>query len=309
MVGGGIWKTAPGQITDDGELTLSLCYGLRECKQVFDPNKIAIEYNNWANSSPFDIGNTTRSAMGVIDKNNPAISMYTNADKHCMSSKANGSLMRSTPLAIWGHKLNVNELAYICERDTKLSHPNEDCVHAVTAYIIAIVHLLNHIGDRKEAYSVALNWAKLHSPEITKWLETAAQLTEPIPSTPSDGFIRIAFIHAFYHLLHTTKYKRAIKVTLAGGGDTDTNACIVGGMIGAAVGYNKLPTHMKNAVLTCDTSKGRSRDPHYWGKNATILTTQLLDIAPSILKINPSIDHNFLVFGKKFKDLIRRQQN
>lgn len=28
MVGGGVWRTAPGQVTDDGELTLALAHSL-----------------------------------------------------------------------------------------------------------------------------------------------------------------------------------------------------------------------------------------------------------------------------------------
>lgn len=36
-------------------------------------------------------------------------------------------------------------------------------------------------------------------------------------------------------------YQKAIYETLMLGGDTDTNACIVGGMIGACVGFHNLP--------------------------------------------------------------------
>ena len=36
-------------------------------------------------------------------------------------------------------------------------------------------------------------------------------------------------------------YDKAIFETLMLGGDTDTNACIVGGLIGCLVGYNGLP--------------------------------------------------------------------
>ena len=43
------------------------------------------------------------------------------------------------------------------------------------------------------------------------------------------------------------------------GGDTDTNCCIVGGMIGALLGLKNIPAYMVNKVLNFDcttTSKG-----------------------------------------------------
>ena len=38
------------------------------------------------------------------------------------------------------------------------------------------------------------------------------------------------------------------------GGDTDTNACIVGGMIGACEGMSRLPQDKLEIMLNCDIS-------------------------------------------------------
>jgi ADP-ribosylglycohydrolase len=38
------------------------------------------------------------------------------------------------------------------------------------------------------------------------------------------------------------------------GGDTDTNACIVGGMIGAYLGHSALPKDMVDNLLSFDCS-------------------------------------------------------
>ena len=65
MRGGGVWKTAPGQITDDGELTMTLATALVECKSEFDADQIAMMYSRWVDSRPFDIGNTTKKTLGV----------------------------------------------------------------------------------------------------------------------------------------------------------------------------------------------------------------------------------------------------
>jgi len=55
--------------------------------------------------------------------------------------------------------------------------------------------------------------------------------------------VKIAFTLAFRELVHPTgdgSWKDAIEATLLKGGDTDTNACIVGGLVGASVGMSKL---------------------------------------------------------------------
>jgi ADP-ribosyl-[dinitrogen reductase] hydrolase len=46
--------------------------------------------------------------------------------------------------------------------------------------------------------------------------------------------LKIAFIWAFYYLRKGATYQDAIRDMLLQGGDTDTNAAIVGGLIGAA---------------------------------------------------------------------------
>ena len=44
------------------------------------------------------------------------------------------------------------------------------------------------------------------------------------------------------------------------GGDTDTNGCIVGGMIGALVGVSNIDEHMLRTLITYDCTKdGRTR--------------------------------------------------
>ena len=52
------------------------------------------------------------------------------------------------------------------------------------------------------------------------------------------------------HLEYTCRYEDALKQTLMLGGDTDTNAAIVGGMLGALWGATAVPAHISGAVLS-----------------------------------------------------------
>ena len=44
-----------------------------------------------------------------------------------MQSKANGALMRVTPLAVWGHRLSDEQLADCARREAALTHPHTTC--------------------------------------------------------------------------------------------------------------------------------------------------------------------------------------
>jgi len=72
------------------------------------------------------------------------------------------------------------------------------------------------------------------------------------------GWLRHAFVLSFFFLLDfqssksSSIYFDALRLTIQLGGDTDTNACIVGGMLGALVGLKELPDHMVKTLLSFD---------------------------------------------------------
>lgn len=77
------------------------------------------------------------------------------------------------------------------------------------------------------------------------------------------GFLQRAYVLSFYFLLQSAKHKNTsgkgyyhdcIRTTVREGGDTDTNAAIVGGMIGALVGLNKLTDVAKQRMVEYDTT-------------------------------------------------------
>jgi len=75
-------------------------------------------------------------------------------------------------------------------------------------------------------------------------------------ATRQIGHVRWGFVMAIYFLRNPDiVFDDAIKITLMKGGDTDTNAAIVGGMVGA---YQVIPEYMLQPVLDFDcTADGR----------------------------------------------------
>ena len=268
LPGGGTWGVAPGQVTDDGELTMSLLNALVESPA--QPRAAAAHYGRWVASDPFDIGITTARSLGCLREDVWAararavgveVAMTEAANERCMPSKANGSLMRATPLAVWGATRGDAALVAAAQGDARLSHPNPACVDACTAYVLAIASLIRVPGDAARALDIARTWTRASAcDEVRGWLADADAGVD-VPYTPQDGFVRIAFTHAFRHLRLGTTYVDALRETLAGGGDTDTNACIVGGLVGARWGAAAIPEAMQASVLGCDTRRGKNPRP------------------------------------------------
>ena len=105
MCGGGPFKLHSGQITDDGEMSISLMLGLidgkntitqeGEEKNVLDLDKIAHHYKNWYWSNPFDIGSTVKGSFSALRRETePRASLCKNlALQVNMESQSNGTMM------------------------------------------------------------------------------------------------------------------------------------------------------------------------------------------------------------------------
>lgn len=77
------------------------------------------------------------------------------------------------------------------------------------------------------------------------------------------GSVEIPFTHALRHIKLGSSFDGAMRAAIAGGGDSSTNAAVVGGLIGAAVGIQGIPQRWLRAVLASDYSLGQFRPDEY----------------------------------------------
>lgn len=278
LQGGGVYRLAPGQITDDGELTLSLANSITEANG-YDQEAAARSYRAWFQSHPFDMGNTTERAFGEAagEGASQAAVMLERTARLNADSKANGALMRIVPLAIWAARFDDDaRVAEYAMQDARLSHGSLACQHANAAYSIAVASLVRQPGDIPRALSRTLEWLRRYgSQEVLDWFQTG-QSGQLCPVHPQIGFVKIAFIHAIHHLAQRTPFVDAIRETVSLGGDADTNACIVGGLVGAAQGVEQIPESMRERVMQCDQTLGHQRPRELHPENALGLVTRLL---------------------------------
>ena len=271
LPGGGAFRLAPGQITDDGELTLSLLNALGQHHGIYVSDIVAHHYLMWIDSQPFDIGRATSAALYVHKEQRKidglASALHKRALQFNTDSKANGSLMRATPLGVVAYNMTTESTIRMVQTDVRMTHPHLDCQDATVAYVLAIRHLMIHHGDHVGAFQAAMDYLLETNQEVKSWLDAAKNGDLPV-AFPLEGFIKIAFSYAFYHLFQNSSYEFALLDTIKRGGDTDTNACIVGGLIGALRGIEHIPSEMVNKLVNCDVKSGlKPRSETYHPKN------------------------------------------
>jgi ADP-ribosyl-[dinitrogen reductase] hydrolase len=277
IVGGGPFRVEPGQVTDDGELALALARSLVDAGG-YDPDRVAAAYVAWYESGPFDIGNTIRQAFGGAVEPGPGLAARLEA-RASRDSEANGSLMRISPLAIWGWALPAERLAELAARDSRLSHPHPHCQAACVVFTHAVARAIQGAG-REALYEETLELARARPPlHWARDVLTAARAAPPADYWKKQGWVRVALQNAFYQLLHAPSVEDGLVTTVAQGGDTDTNGAIAGALLGAVHGRAAVPAQWREMILSCRPHALRARHPRpmaYWPSDALELAECLL---------------------------------
>jgi ADP-ribosylglycohydrolase len=227
-------------------------------KGAYRQELAALAYCEWEQSNPFDIGLATRAALRVpkaamsIPKSLAKL-VCSQALEHNSGSKANGCMMRATPLGIAATGCNIKETIAMVTADVVLTHPNKDCIDSTVAYVLALRHLILHEGESEGAIEVANSYLLDNNQLVLGWLNQAIEGNID-PVTKQIGFVKHGFTLAFHFLAYQFSYKESITQTLLMSGDTDTNACIVGGLIGADHGIKNLPRNSVEMIWKSTTS-------------------------------------------------------
>jgi len=230
---------------------------------------VLAEYKAWLKSSPFDLGGTTSRALSI-----PKMSYFKHVEE-CKAvnskSEANGALMRLSPLVAYCLKHeSIQNAVNLAKIDTQMTHPHPNCVLASQFYM-ALAFMVD--ADRfhaykvhcvKEALSVVTHIASLNgtpSDTLSQIVNEALESSElPKCDGWDQGYWGVALKCTIWALLHAEDYDSGIAAIIAQGGDTDTNACIAGGILAI---YRPVPEWRVERLFDCDTKTGRER-PALW---------------------------------------------
>ena len=250
---GGAWNTLAGQPTDDSEMTLLLARSIIQEKR-YHSESVARSYYNWyRHMQPFDVGNTISQALRSIHEEDVLAgrAAETMALHASTWSQANGSLMRISPLGIYGHRKKEEELWKIARVESCLTHPHSVCQDACALFTAVLSYAIRTGNGPDETYRYAIDVAERQGidAELRKVLDLASRNAPR--ELEHSGWVLIAFQNAFYQLLHSTEIEAALVQTIGMGGDTDTNAAIAGAILGAVHGRAAIPLQWQQMVLSC----------------------------------------------------------
>lgn len=270
MLGGGPFRLQPGQITDDSEMMISLLISLTE-KNDYDQEDVAKNYIRWYHSSPPDIGGTIGNSLYNAKS---ARDMIVNSRGN-YTSLSNGALMRIAPLGLLAIRMDDTSLHETVQKETILTHSNPIVTDFCYIYVLAIKYSL--LGwNRRDIYDKLQKMAREDTTQKT--LADAEERPEPIytlqngrvkyitTDSKMGGYIGVAFQNAFYEFLNGNDYTTSIMEIIKRGNDTDTNAAIAGGLLGAYYGFEAIN---QRHILTLQECRARRYDiyPRFHPKN------------------------------------------
>jgi ADP-ribosylglycohydrolase len=280
MHGHGYWRTAPGQPTDDMEMALVLARTI-VARGAYDAEQVAGSYVGWMESRPFDIGRTTTAALRAARDAAPGERYRAAAGAPTAArSQANGAMMRCSPLALWGLRQEPEALDAMVRLDAAITHPHRVCGDANVLYVRSLVRALWG-ASAGEVLLAALADARAPwvEPSVREAVEDAMEEAQPAMDEGSMGWVLHALRNALWQLRNAESFRAGILDTIRRGGDTDTNACIAGALLGAVEGRARIPAAWRETVLSCQPgpTSARPRPRTFWPVDAPALVRRLLD--------------------------------
>lgn len=273
MIGYGSHQQPAGTWSDDSSLTFCLAEALLS---DFNLHTIADNFIKWlyknywtAHGEIFDVGNTTREAIGrLLDGTNPELAGGFYADEN-----GNGSLMRILPLVFHIKNKSISERYSLTKQVSSLTHGHIRSVTSCFYYLEFARHLIDG-KDKFETYeslkSIVKNYLSslmINPVEVNLFdrllKDDIHSLKEE--NIQSSGYVLHTLEACVWCLLTTENYNDAVLKAVNLGYDTDTTAACTGGLAGLLYGYDTIPTEwVENLVKVNDIVNLANRMDNYF---------------------------------------------
>lgn len=239
MCGGGPWE--PGEWTDDTQMALLVALSLLARDGLDEPDLFS-RFQAWVAAGPKDVGIQTGAVLAA------GLPWDEAAARHFASgapAAGNGSLMRTTPAAIWFARFGRTATMDAARRISRLTHGDpaagEGC---------AIFHELVRVAldgdDPLRAVGAALD--RVVAPHRAKWATVLDPSWTPDRATEGNGAVWPTLGSAVWALRVSSSFEEAMRRVIDLGGDTDTVAAVTGGLAGARFGITGIPMRWTSAV-------------------------------------------------------------
>lgn len=241
---------AEGTWSDDGAQALCLLNSLLSCGAFnlddFSDRLLAwYQDGMWAvDGVVFDVGIQTSAALEAYQSGM--------APKACgrlrPDGKGNGALMRVLPLALW-HNGTDEELVRDAHAQCLITHGNP-CNHVCCALYCLVARFLfcelTFTSAVEKAVGVLRDIYR-EQPSYAAELEWSVRPDLPWEGNGS-GYVVDCLRSAFMIMERAADYEEAVKQAVLLGDDTDTTACVTGGLAGIVFGFDAIPNRWYHAL-------------------------------------------------------------
>jgi ADP-ribosyl-[dinitrogen reductase] hydrolase len=229
-----------GTWSDDGAHALCLLASLLHCGRL-DPDDLGRRLVNWwhhgylcVDARPFDIGNQTSEALSALERGVPGSRSGPRGER----DNGNGSLMRVLPLALW-------------HRGTDRALVDDACSQSLVTHghpVSQVCCALYCVWARRTLSGHPAPWDDAVATVAALDVHRAALDRVLAFGDPRGTGYVVDALHSARVAVEAGPYEVTLRRAVAFGHDTDTTACIAGGIAGIRDGVDAIPVRWRDAL-------------------------------------------------------------
>lgn len=241
----------PGTWSDDGAQALCLLASLL-ARGCFDPEDFGQRLVRWldegylaVDGNVFDVGIQTSRAIAKLRAGSPALMAGSTEE----SALGNGSLMRVLPLALW-HRGSDAELVADARAQSRVTHGHLRAQLSCALYCLWARCILNDAASPWDAAVGALR--ALYPPSSPERQELEDSIhPDKLPAGHGRGYV-VDALHSAHWAVMQGDYETTVRSAVSLGNDTDTTACLAGGIAGLRDGIAAIPQRWRDGLRGMD---------------------------------------------------------
>lgn len=236
-------RTPPGTWSDDGAQALCLASSLLEC-DTLDVDDLGKRLLSWfergymaVDQRVFDCGAGTKMAF---ERMNAGVSAtFSGGDAN--ENNGNGSLMRVLPLALW-HRGSLVDMVKMAHLQSAPTHRHPVSQVCCAFYCLVARAMLCGRDDINQIWDDAERTLR-HQYAGNRAFENALEqvVESPLRDAPEGKGYVVDSLWTARWALQKGDYEAVVKHAISLGHDTDTSACIAGGLAGIRDGVAAIP--------------------------------------------------------------------
>ncbi len=243
MKGGGTGPWAPGEWTDETQMTICIARAFAAGEGTVDG--VGRRLLEWFHDGPKDVGHQTRIVLAAATDpaELPALAREHFANNP-RASGGNTALARTAPVALAAPG-DDTELARLARMVCELTHADPLCADACVLWSIALDRAIH------EGRTDGVDDGLVCLPEASRaqWRGSIAQArTEGPEAFVPNAYVVRAFQSALSAVTRAAGFAEGMRIVLAAGHDTDTVGAITGSLLGARFGRSGIPREWQSRL-------------------------------------------------------------